>query len=368
MMIEVKDIHCSKLARPMVCAGSLFFEDLHKEEMNPAAEEGTAFGEMMERMLTTGQTKIPELKAKNGIHFSKEMEFYALPLFDEIMSKANGKVLCEQKIDWQTRSGIWIKGKYDASFIHDGKLYIDDFKYGWGIVEAKNNWQLLGYAIGEVIRRGIAFEKIVMRIHQPRPHHEEGSTRSWELSYSELLEYKEKIEARMDHIKAGEQGLQTGSQCKYCPAAAERCPAFNKMFYRTLEYVHEFVQDGITDEELSFQLDLINRANDVLKIKLDSLKALAIDRIKNNHIIPNYVNEPKYGYRDWKPDVDPEVIKMLTGIDIRETVLLSPAKAEKIGLKKDIVNAMVDRPYKGMDLVRKDVNETGKKIFNKESL
>lgn len=363
MMLE---IHCSKLSRPMSCAGSLFFTDLHEAEVNPAAMEGTAAGEYLERMLRNGHTKVPERFAQNGIEFDDEMRFYTVPVFEEIYSNKQGEVLCEQRIDWQTRSGIKITGRYDASFVRDGHLYIDDLKYGWGIVEVKENWQLLGYAIGEVIRRGIAFEKIVLRIHQPRPHHEDGTTRAWVLSYTELLDYKEKIEARMDQIAAGLRDLQTGPQCKYCSAAAERCPAFNKVFHRGIEIAHEFIQDGITNEELSFQLDLVNRVNEILKIKLDSITALAVDRLKRQHIIPNYICEERYGDRKWKPGISPETIRVLTGVDIKETVMLSPAKAEKAGVKKEFVNSLVDRPFLGQRLTRKDANEVATKIFGKK--
>lgn len=357
------EIRCSQLARPMACAGFTSFRDLPRSESSPAAEEGTACGELLERRLLGHE--IPR-QARNGVYFDDDMHFYTTPIVEEINARRNSDVLCEQPIDWRTRSGVWIRGKYDLSFVANGALYIDDLKYGWGIVEAKKNWQLLGYAIGEVIRRGTAFEKIILRIHQPRPHHEDGSTREWVLTYGELLDYKEQIEQRMEQIVAGQNQLQTGAQCRYCPAAGEACPAFNRLFYRGLEVSTEFTQDQIDEGELSRQLDQVTRAMEVLKIKQDSLNELAVNRLKQGKIIPGYLTESRYGDRQWKSGISPQVIEVLTGKKIVEQVMLSPAKAEKAGVPKDFVNKLVDRRFLGQRIVKKDATDLGNKIFGNE--
>jgi hypothetical protein len=354
------EIHCSGLARPMVCAGYVFMKDLPKSPPNPAAEEGTAAGELLERKIL--KQDVPA-QARNGVYFDSDMHFYTTPIVEEILSNVEGEVRCEQVIDWQTRSGVWIRGRYDVSFIRDGKLYIDDLKYGWGLVEVKDNWQLLGYAIGEVIRRGQAFEKVVLRIHQPRPHHEDGPTRAWEITYTELLSYKERIEKRMEEIVNGLNTLQTGPQCKYCMAAPEACPAFNRLFYRALEVSYEFTQDQIDEKELARQLDHVNRAVEVIKIKMDSLKELAVNRIKGGKIVPGYVTETRLGDRQWKPGIKPEVFEILTGKKVVEQIMLSPAKVEKLGVPKEFVNNLVDRKFLGQTLVKRDSSDLGNKIF-----
>lgn len=359
------EVRCSQLARPMACAGFLSFKDLPKDDESSApAMEGTAAGELLERLLLGHE--IPA-QARNGVYFDNDMRFYTKPILEEINGNRQSDVLCEQRIDWQTRSGVWIRGSYDISFVRNGCLYVDDLKYGWGIVEVKDNWQLLGYAIGEVLRRGTYFEKIVLRIHQPRPHHEDGSTREWILSYSELLAYKERIEDRFTAIIGGQNHLQTGPQCRYCDAAAEACPAFNRLFYRSLEVTTEFVQDQIDERELARQLDQVARAEEVIKIKKDSLTALAVFRVKAGKIIPGYSTEERYGDRSWKGDVSPEIIKALTGKDIVKQEMMSPAQAEKIGVPKDFIKQLVDRRFLGQKIVKKNATDTGNKIFGKEA-
>jgi hypothetical protein len=357
-MLEVR---CSGLARPMVCAGFLFL-DYYKPEAGEPAKEGTAAGEYLQFLLE--DKPIPKV-ATNGVYFDDDIKFYTTPIYEDIVERAATIVLCETRIDWQTRSGVWIRGRYDIAFVDKkGRLCIEDLKYGYGIVEVFENWQLLAYAIGEVIRRGQSFREISLKIHQPRPHHEEGSTREWVLTYEQLLQYKEKIEARFEEIVVnGKRDLQTSSKCKYCPAAAESCPAFSRLFYRALEVSTEFFQDNLTNEEISRQLDQIKRAEEVIKIKHDSLVELGTERIRKGGIIPNYIQSNKYGNRKWKAGVTPEVLKILTKKEVIEKSVMSPAKAEKLGISKKLIEQYSEASFAGLKLERKDATVVGNKIF-----
>lgn len=355
-------IRCSKLARPMVCAGYVFL-DVEDPPAGDAAKEGTAAGEYLEYLLLNkpmGDT------ASNGVFIDDDMKFYTQPINDDIKSRvaSDSEVLCETRIDWQTRSGIWIRGQYDACFVdQEGKLCIEDLKYGWGIVEVEENWQLLGYAIGEVIRRGQGFEKISFKIHQPRPHHEDGTTREWILTYEQLLEYKEKIEKRMLELVEGRKDFQTSKQCKYCAGAAEACPAFNRLFYRALEVSTEFVQDSLNNDEIARQLDQIKRAEEVIKIKQDSLVQLGTSRIKKGEIIPGYVQSYKYSNRAWKNGITPKAIEMMTGKKVVEEKFMTPAKVEKAGVSRELVNQLSEKKMVGVKLEKKNGSDIGNSIF-----
>lgn len=354
------EIRCSKLARPMVCAGYVYLDVVEPEAGDPA-KEGTAAGEYLQHLLE--KTPISD-RASNGKYFDDDMKFYTTPIAENIFSRAVGEIRCETRIDWQTRSGIWIRGQYDASFVDKrGYLCIDDLKYGWGIIEVKDNWQLIGYAIGEVIRRGQGFTHIAFTIHQPRPHHEDGSTREWVITYSQLLELKEKIEARMMEIAGGRKDFQTSDKCKYCKGTAEACPAFSRLFYRALEVSTEFFQDSLSNEELARQLDQVKRAEEVLKIKASSLVDLGALRIKEGKIIPGYIQSNKYSDRQWKPGISAESIKVLTGYDITEKSVLSPAKAEKMGVPKELIKQLAQSHMVGVKLEKKNATEVGNKIF-----
>lgn len=365
-MKKITEVRASGLSRVMTCAGSLFFEGLPAQETNSAAEEGTASGELLALMVTGGAIGT---HATNGVPFDKDMHFYNNELATDIQVRAKGPVSCESDVSWMTRSGIKLGAHSDISYFNEqGELCIDDLKYGWLIVDVKENWQLLAYAIGEAISRKQASPFINLRILQPRPHHEDGAIREWRITYEELLGYKEQIEARMDKIAAGFAELATSQKCKYCPGASNAvCTAFNRAVFHGVDYVlSDFQQDHITDDQVAYQLEIMGRVSEILKIKSDSIKQLAIDRIKNGGIIPGYAVEQNYGDRKWKKEVSPKVIEVLTGIKITEEKMMSPAQAEKMGVPKDLVAGFVDRHFLGMKLKQVDSAAMAAKIFNKE--
>jgi hypothetical protein len=309
-MKKVTKIRCSNLARAMACGGSLYFEDLPERQDSPPAMEGTAAGELLERLLTF-QTNASDWRnlppaAKNGIHFDSDMKFYIPTIADDIRRHCHPEstVMCEHEVDWPTRSGITIAGHPDATFVGvNGNLYVDDLKYGWKIVDIgpkTPNWQTLGYAIGEVIRRQQYFPLITMRIHQPRPHHKDGSTRDWTITYEQLLAYKEQIEQRCDELAAGKILLQTGSGCKYCEGAGGFCPALNQSLYAAVESTMEFVQDSMDEKALADQLKLVNRIKEIVEIKKSSLEQLAVARIREGKIIPGWITEASL----WRSQVE----------------------------------------------------------------
>lgn len=368
-MLPITEVRCSNLSRIMTCAGVLGFDNLPPETEGFPAKEGTAAGRYLQYLMEgVDEGNIPEV-CDNGVIYDDDIKYYMKDLNENIKARrGNSPILCEQRVDWMTRSGIVVRGQYDAAYELDEKtLAIDDCKYGYLIVEPEENWQLLGYAIGEILRRGKAYERIVMRIMQPRPHHERGAFREWGISYHQLLEYKEKIEARMDQIAAGFRQLVTSQKCKYCPAAAYACTAFNKAFYHGIDYVlNDFVQDDLNEKAISYHLDLIARVSEVMKIRQDSLKDLAVSRLADGKIIPGYMTEKNFGDRKWRHGISPRVIETLTGINVIKQEMVSPAQAEKLGVNKEVVAAFVERHFIGQKLVRKDTTALGNAIFGNQ--
>jgi len=348
----------------------VFFTDLPDNDDKTAANEGTAAGELLQMQLERWE-KQPGV-ASNGVAFDSDMYFYTLDVAKRILSKAEsvgGHVLCEERIDWQVSPNITLRGQYDAAFIgNDNALHVTDLKYGWGIVDVFENWQLLGYAIGKVLKMhqagGVVPSRIVLTIEQPRPHHEDGATRTWELTIEQLWKYKAMIEEKAALVEAGNRTLTTGSKCKYCPAFGGACTAANRTFYNSIETtLNRHVQDDLSNEEIARQLDLVARASEILKIKKDSLEQLAVYRSKQGKIIPGYTIEENYGDRKWKAEMSPEAIKIMCGVDVMTKTTMSPRQAEIAGVPKALVGALVTRPFLGPKLKKQDASKVADKFF-----
>lgn len=355
----LREVSASHIERLMACPGYSKFQ-LPRQPQSESAKEGVAAGNLL-RLLHSKEQNIPTTD-RNGIVYDDDMYYHAGQCLPYIAQDAAAEVKC----NWQSKSGWTIKCRYDFSWVTPGTLHVLDYKWGWILVNPVKNYQLLCYAIGEILRRGQAFDKIVMYVLQPRPHHEDSMLRVWEISYAELLEYKNQIDNVLEQIDLGNAPLQTGTNCKYCPAAGEACIAMNRAFYNSIDYTFndQFKQDQLSEVEISQQLDLIERVESLIKIKKDSIKELALNRIAAGKIIPGWTQEQSLGDRTWNPKMNPAVVEMLCGISIYEKKLVSPAQAEKMKVPKDFIANNVVRKFLGTKLVRGNAAEKANKVFN----
>lgn len=362
-----QELRASGLSRIMNCLGYLSIQNLLAGETNDASREGTACGELLTHMIKQ-RTLTPQVKAtaENGVIFDEDMWFYAGATYQTILESAQGnEITSEIRIDWPTTAGITIRGQYDASYIVGDTLYMEDLKYGWRIVDVEKNWQLLAYTIGRYFQVSNTHQinKVVMKIHQPRPYHEKGRVREWSINMAELQHYYMQIDNRVKQLVSGDKTLSTNKNCKYCEGAVH-CPALNRSYNAAIDTVMTEWQDKVlTDKEIAEALDVISRAEELFEIKASAIKQLAINRIQNGNVIQGYSYQQKFGDRKWRDNVSAKSIKMLTGVDVMETVMMSPAKAEKAGLHKKFVAGLVMTPSKGLDLVKTDLTNKAAEIF-----
>lgn len=368
----VNEIRASSLHRAMACVGSLSVKNVIIEEAGQAAKDGIAVGELLSEMIRQ-QTSKPKIgvTASNGVYLDNDMWFYANEFYETLVAKANGKhnLSTEMRIDWMTTAGVKIRGQYDVCFIKGTELHIQDLKYGFGLLEAKENWQLLAYAIGKAIglynTAQFIPSKIVLTIHQPRAFHDEGPTRVWEISYEELLQYREMIETMARRHAEGDRTLTTGKGCKYCPAASS-CAALNHAVHSAIDTaLTDWNDTEINNEDLPNYLRLLERASEVLDIKKKSMETLTISRIQNGQPVKGYSYEMTYGNRAWKSDVTPDSIKVLTGVDVMEQTMMSPNKAEKAGLSKEFTKFFTEKASRGLKLIKNDLEEEVKQVLPK---
>lgn len=136
-------------------------------------------------------------------------------------------------------------GTADHVACSPGLMVITDLKMGKGIrVYAKNNSQALLYALGTYYRRDIDydFEKIVVRIAQPRLNHFD----EWELTVAELLEFAEYVRVRA-HAAWQLDAPRTASDkgCQWCKVKAD-CSAFAVMQQQLTAGAFDAVGEEVT--------------------------------------------------------------------------------------------------------------------------
>lgn len=350
-------IRSSSLPRLMVCNGALNFIDLPHPESD-AAKEGTAFHELVETRFRN--LPVPE-KAKNDWVFDADMFYYA----GQVLKLIPANAICEQELIVPiVREHMQVVGHLDYAWEEDNgnTLVIMDIKYGHRIVDVNKNWQLLSYAMGELIKRQREYNAIKIMIVQPRPYHLDGPVRTATYTTAEI--YNAYYELRVQ--LTAERSFLTSDKCKYCPGSLGKCAALNTAFYNSVDVVMSDNMGGdLSPEQISSMLKTYDRVKDILKIKVDGLTHYAEERIAAGVAIPGYGIQKQYGHRVWTKNFDAVAIEKMTKVKVQKIVTLSPAELEKQGMDESLIEAFTEKPYKGTKLVPVDQVKLADKIFGK---
>lgn len=245
------------------------------------AKEGTLahlFGELFLRQKQGEDMSELIAKAGESEFYSPEMEAhaedYAALVWEkyEIARKAtpDAVLLVEERIDLTAYVPDGF-GTGDSVIIADDLLDIIDLKYGKGVsVSAKNNKQMMLYALGALLKYSIMYgvNRVRMTIYQPRI----GNVSEWTLGAADLLEWAEsELKQRAKMAFDGVGDFVPGEHCRFCRAKAV-CKALAEQNLSIAK--EEFLQVSLlTPEQVAEilpKLDgLVNWANAVEEYALD---------------------------------------------------------------------------------------------------
>lgn len=354
-------VDAGNLPRVLACSGSYVMkaDPVYAERDNTIREEGNA-AHWLASTVFNGEFTIEEMidrKAPNGVFITAEMAEHVYEYISIVDCAPDIKLFAEWGYTLNGQN-YQINGRPDCLAIAGTYLNIHDFKYGYTIVEPEKNWTLISHAIGYCVENNVAPEKINFFIHQPRAPHHLGRVRSWSISYAELTALFQEMSAKLNNP---DNMLRTGPHCDKCPSFFS-CPARQAAEMNGIEVAHLAYNADVSDEELSFRLDQLNRAIKLLEQSEKAYSEQAAHRLKNGKIINNYALVSDLANTSWKESVTPELMKILTGKDVSETKLISPAKAKTI-LGEEFVSDWTERKTKGKKLTRISANARAKQMF-----
>ena len=305
--------------------------------------------------------ELVDRKAPNGFYIDADMVKNCEPY----INGAQGVSLTEEDTSYVGKT--WsVAGRVDRISHLEGVLYVDDFKYGWKIVEPDDNWTLLSHAFGFLSRNpdiAATIHTVVIRIFQPRPYHPKGVIREWHVTIADLWGvYWVKLSAMLDNPTSE---LNTSARCYKCPARS-LCPAAQMSAMNAIEVSEQAFNSHLTPAETSFMLDQMKRAQDVIKQTLKSHEDAALHQAKKGVAIPNYSIQADVSNEQWKDGVTAESLKMITGVDLSKDAVITPGQAKKKGVPVDVLKMFYERKTKGTKLVRISDSEHGKKMFGKK--
>jgi len=239
-------------------------------------------------------------------------------------------------------------------------LEVTDAKYGYGVVEPDQNWTLIAHAVGWCVNSNTVPDTVMFTIYQPRAYHPLGSRRSWKISYIQLRELYEQIRTTLSNPS---DTLQSGLHCYKCPLMSV-CPAYRMASMNAIDATSEAFSDRLTPDELSAELDLIERAFNVISNRKKAIEELALYRVTNGEILQNRMIDRPKGQTRYRKGISAETLQAIIGKDISERKLPSIGKLRDSGIAQTVIDAITERPDGSARLVKVDVNKLAQKKLN----
>jgi hypothetical protein len=269
---------------------------------------------------------------------------------------------------------LHISGTPDAYVFNPDlkKLFVFDFKTGFGVIDPVENWQLIIYTLlilKKLDRLGMIndFNFIVdLVIVQPRAYHPDGPIRSWSINYDQLMQYSKKLIEVCTEIDAGRYVSRVGSWCHYCRALHE-CKVAAVVAGKAMDASGEAMTFDLTPSQLSFELTHTEDALRILTQRFKALQEFVISQIQKGVTIPGWELSSGRGTLSWNKSVK-EVINMANtiGINVKKPeAIVTPRQAETLGLDPAIVKHYT-YTREGKLRLRKIDPDAGIKMFGKK--
>lgn len=373
--------------KPDGCTGWVLMAQTYPEtEETVEAREGTASHEVGAELITDAKTNSRHRTAEhwvgrtapNGVIITEEMYEGAKEYADDVtgimrsLGVFGGPGLrIEQRVEIPAVHAInW--GTPDCSIYSksENALYVWDYKFGFEVVEAFENWQAIDYVaglLGELEIDGHMDQHTIVhiRIAQPRAHHREGTIREWVVTASELRAHINILNANAHEALGPNAKFKTGSHCKHCPGR-HACPAALKAGMRLYEVASKPVPVELSAEALGVQLAIVKRARKQLEYLESGFEEQAKGLIRTGSLVPGWAVEEGIGREAWAKPIE-EVIALgdMLDFNLRKPVAaITPNQAKKLGIDAAVITAYSTNPRTGLKIVPDNGNKA-KQVFKK---
>lgn len=225
-------------------------------------------------------------------------------------------------------------------------LIIGDLKTGRHRVEAKENKQLMLYALGVYRRLKRRYNITVVRLVIFQPY--AGGASEWDISVEGLELFAKLAQKRallaLDAYSRGKKNLKASDfrpsvdGCQWC-RFSEQCAARTKTVNSVLA---EELEDDFALELTSEQLVAEYEKLPLLRQHIDKVEKAMAAALHSGKKVPGYkLVEGKMGNRAWK---DAEKVAELYGDKLTKEVLMTPTEAVKVVPEEELKDFITRKP------------------------
>lgn len=359
----------SSAYRWVFCEGSVQLEALYPEqEEDPSAAEGTAAHFAGSEQLLGRDVQVGQL-APNGVVLTDEMFDGAQLWVDDVFetcgsSHTLAELQVEQRV-YMPRIHEKAYGTPDTWLYvpSRGTVYVWDFKFGHGVVEQFENWQLIAYVCGILDLLGIDGRNdqelwCELRVVQPRAYHREGRVRTWRVRASDLRGYFNRLNLAAHAAMQHGARTVTGSYCLHCQAAAN-CPTLRKAITHAADWLGGSSPEELPVAAAAYELDLLEHVATLVKARKQGRAADVESRLRRGEVVPGWCLESTTGAPAW---IEGEQESVLIMGDLYELDLRKPAapitptqaikEAKKKGVDASVISVYSEKPKGALKLTR----------------
>lgn len=337
------------------CPASIRMSEGYPNITNPAAEKGTAahgLGEFVQALGVNIRDCIG--LAFNGINVDHKM-IDDVSIYTGYMAEKTiiygVKPLLEQRVVMTSMGRDDIFGTSDCNWLalDHGILEVNDYKNGYGIVEAFNNPQTAGYGVASLDTFNLwdRIDTVINTIVQPNGNHRDGPIRQATYNIEQMREWQDKFRRSIALTEDKTQKPNAGEHCHYCKAQAN-CLA------RT-EYVLEIAYTNVPFEELSIgELELIYRNIGGIKTFLEKVEQRVLNLAMKGRKFDDFKVVASYGRTTCKDEKGlvqyAKEEKNLSDSDLYNIKLKSKTDLKRV-LPDDVIREYFVSPKPGKKLV-----------------
>lgn len=349
-----------------------------------ATEEGTAAHWVVEQALlefkATGSTsvnfdKYVNAKADNDVYVTEEMIGHAQDSFYHMVSLVKNQcnfdtMEIEGRVHMQIVHPTDCWGTLDFGFYDEATrtITIRDFKYGFGIVDEHQNYQLFLYMLGMIAKypQAVRFD---LGVCQPRPYHRLGPNRNWTGEICNTQDMFDKVVRTVKELQSGAVQTRAGNHCRYCPVQY-KCEAFQRSTMNALDVTMPPSINELDNQGLYKLYSVLDGAEKRVKHLKTAISDTISAKIDSGERVAGLTIESKMGNSYWavtdKKAI--EVCKML-GIDNVATIKAKTPISVLNSLKKDdprreSIEALLKRKQSSSQLMFDDGREA-ERVFGK---
>lgn len=359
----------------MQCSGSVQMELRYPEpDDSEASREGTAAHWVaLDQWTQAGLMPAEGSAAPNGVIVTREMIEGAEVLKDAIeadlasVGLGFSDVAIEVRVSMSGHIHARVWGTPDArawtqKFVgrpgHRLKLFVWDYKFGFGVVEAFECWQGVDYVAGCL--NTVPVESwpnidVEFVIVQPRAPHPRGPVRRWRLTAEQLRPYIARSSAAVHEAFSDQAKLVVGPECENC-SARHACPALQAAGSHAMHRAFAPQPHDLQPAQRAVELRFLRRAQTVLKARVSGLEAEIEADLKRGAAVPGWRLAQGIGRTVWNQP-DDRVIDLghMLGLDLAKPAeALTPKQAVKAGLPEQLLKTYAIDKHGAMHLVEDD--------------